>query len=337
MNTYNFDINYLQIAPSGLLSMASAEEMRVPLCLISSGGKSTDTVLAEAAGVHPARAAAAVSFWAAGGVLTQRATAHATEEKTNLVDEFDFRLRVDDVDEESAAEVAKVIRDEGLSDMFDECAALLGRPTLNDREIRLLTALYTQYGLDEEYILTLLSDMCTRSKCSVRALVNRAIALQGRGIDTTEKLSDYIKSAAESGEWERRTRKVLGIYSRALTQAEKQLFRKWADVYGYDEDILTLAYDKTVRAISQYSAAYMDKMLTAWYEAGCRTAAACEEYDRTHKPKPTDTTPKTGRKDKKPKERYGNFDPEEAFRKALARSYGDGVAADDGEKEKTTI
>ncbi len=313
MKTYIYKMTDFRLSGTELLAEASAEELRVLTVLSESGGSITLDALAQGAGVRQARAAAAVTLWSTAGVIA------LTEERADtVVDEFAYRLLPNVVDEESSVQVAAAIRDRHLQAMLTECAALLGRPTLNDMEIQQLTGLSTQYALGEDFIITLLSDMCTRSRASVRTLVNRAIKLSEDGIDTVEKLNAYIEKRNNVGEWERRARSVLGIYSRALTTEEKTLFRKWVELFGFSEDILSLAYDKTVHNTSQYSAPYMDKILTGWHEHNCRTVTACEEHYAASRPAPP-SAPKG--KAKAPKERYGAFDPDEAFRRALERSF----------------
>jgi len=327
MKQYTYTQTPLRLIGTELLAEASAEELRVLIVLMECGGRITLADLAKGAGVREARAASAVSFWEAGGAirLTQEDTCDRadgstrTEENEGPIKEFSYRLQADAIENEPTAAVADAIRDNDLSAMLTECATLLGKPTLSDYEVRALTGLYTQYALSEEYIVTLLGDMLTRSRATVRTLVNRAIKLSADGVDTMEKLNDYFRQRDEVGEWERRMRRVLGIYSRALTEKEKQLFRKWVELYGFGEDILALAYDRTVQNTARYSAPYMDKLLTDWYENGCHTPAACEQ--RYTSSRPTESARRSHTKSAAPKERFGNFDHEEAFARALERSF----------------
>lgn len=324
MKQYTYTQTPLRLTGTELLTEASAEELRVLLVLTEYGGRVTLSDLAKGAGVREARAASAVSFWEAGGVirLTQGDTPARVEKDARAdepIREFDYRLSADTIEDEPTAAVAGAIRDNDLYAMLSECATLLGKPSLSDYEVRALTGLYTQYALSEEYIVTLLGDMLSRSRATVRTLVNRAIKLSADGVDTMEKLNDYFRQRDEVGEWERRMRRVLGIYSRALTEKEKQLFRKWVELYGFGEEILSLAYDRTVNNTARYSAAYMDKLLTDWYEHDCHTPAACEQ--RYTASRPTEGARRGGTKPQAPKERFGNFDHEEAFARALERSF----------------
>ncbi len=309
MKPIEWDVKQLHISASDAFSEASAEELRALICLLETDGKAGVEAIAKTAKISKARAGSALAFW-------QAALEAGTQGQT-VVDEFDYRLRPSVLDDMTGTETANVIRDNALSALYEECAAVLGKPVLNDTEVRDIAALYSQYALGEEFILTLLTDMAKRSRVTVRTFVNKAIDLHGKGITTIEELSDYFTDRDNQGEWERRTRKALGIFSRALTSEEKTCFRKWVELYGYNEDVLTLAYDKTVAGSGKYSLAYMDKILTDWYQNRCLTKEECEARAAASRPVPA------GKKDKKEKPRYGNFDPDEAFRNALARSMGE--------------
>jgi DNA replication protein DnaD len=74
----------------------------------------------------------------------------------------------------------------------------------------------------------------------------------------------------------------------------------------------------------------MDKILTEWHEAGCKTLEECRAHEEKNKADRREAyKPKTKPREKeKPKPpRYGSFDVDEAFRAALKRSFSD----DDGE------
>ena len=71
----------------------------------------------------------------------------------------------------------------------------------------------------------------------------------------------------------------------------------------------------------------MDALLADWHTNGCKTLLDCEQRYEAAKPevsaeaqkKAADAQPK---KQAKPKERFGDFDPEEAMRRAIERSFG---------------
>jgi DNA replication protein DnaD len=68
----------------------------------------------------------------------------------------------------------------------------------------------------------------------------------------------------------------------------------------------------------------MDKVLSGWHAKGLSTLEECRAANSVSKAaaeKPTPTRPKAKSKPEKP--RYGDFDVNDAFAKALERSYGE--------------
>lgn len=302
------------LAESGALAEATREELATLLYCLCRPGVPEIADIARAVGTSDARVRAALAYWEAIDLPDE-----------NIRMEFPSRVCAGELREEGAAEVARAIRDNELASLMEECARLVGKPTLNGKDAKSIAALYTQYGLTEEYIVTLLSDLVRHSmegRTTVTRLVNTALRLADEGIETIDALNEYFRLRDEKGEWERSVRRILGIYGRALSPSEKERFARWTEVYGYADDILAKAYDITVNNTGKASTAYMDKLLTAWNAAGLHTLAECERYSEEHR-EASFAKENAAPKKAKEKERFGTFDPEEAFRLALARSYGD--------------
>ena len=301
------------LSESGALAEATREELATLLYCLCRRELPEVSEIARAIGASDVRVRASLAYW------------EATElPDGNVRHEFPSRLRAGELREESAAEVARTIRDGELASLMEECARLLGKPTLSGKDAHNITALYTQYGLTEEYIVTLLSDLVRHSmegRTTVNRLVNTALRLADEGIETIDALNEHFRLRDATGEWERSVRRILGIYGRALSPSEKERFARWTEVYGYADDIITKAYDITVSNTGKASSDYMDKILTAWNAAGLHTLAECERYNEEHRAE-TSAKAKGKTQKGKEKERLGTFDPEEAFRLALERSYG---------------
>lgn len=317
----NFRTDRIRLIGRNEFTEASKEELRALLALIELEGR-VDSVeaLAEAAGISSARCKAALAFWEESGVIF-----HDNGEPIVSL-EFEDRLKKGEIDEVPAVKVAESIRDEGLADMIHECALLMKQACLPDVDVKNLTALYTQYSLGAEFVVTLAAYLATKGDITVRRLCNEAIRLQGKGCDSIEALEAYITEMESStgAEWE--FRRVLGIYGRNLSQTERDYFRKWAEDFGYSVGIVNEAYDIAVLNTGRGELRYMDSVLTAWHQAGCKTISECRqrvEADRARRSaeqsksadkKRTKTQPETPR--------YGNFDINEAFNNAVARSFG---------------
>lgn len=70
--------------------------------------------------------------------------------------------------------------------------------------------------------------------------------------------------------------RVTGV-ERALTHPELACVDRW-EADGISEDLLTLAYEKTVAKINKPQFAYMDKMLAGWQEKGLSTSGEVDAY-----------------------------------------------------------
>lgn len=297
---------------------ASAEELRVLVAVRELGYTPDADSLAEICKISRARARSAISFWLDLGAIG--------ESGTKVTEEFEERLRRGELMEEPSVKVARDIRDEKLKELFEEFSALMKKSALTTAEIKKLSALYTQYSLSREYILNLAAHLAGRGKLTVPRLVDEALKLVGRDIDSTDKLIDYINEKENESAIEQELRRLLGIYNRAITKREKAYFKRWSEEFGYFTEIIGEAFDITVENTQKRSFAYMDKILTAWHEGGCRTLAECRAMDETTKKTRSEKEAKkkdsAQKKPKAEKPRYGDFDINEAFEKALQRSYG---------------
>ncbi len=321
MAKIDYRIDSLSVIGKAAFTEASREELRALLALIELGGTAeSDASLAAAAEISVARCKAALSFWQESGVVLPSG-------EIKITDEFEDRLTAGEIDETPATKVADSIRDEQLASMIDECATLMGQACLANTDVKNITALHTQYSLSADYIVTLAAYLAGRGDLTARKLCNEAIRLSGKSIDSTEALESYIKDMESStgAEWE--FRRVLGIYGRNLSASEKNYFKKWSEEYGYSVGVVSEAYDLAVlnSQTGRGDLRYMDSVLSAWHEAGCRTINDCREKlesDRLRR-ESEKATAKNPSKTKPQPPRYGNFDIQKAFDDAVARSFGE--------------
>ena len=69
---------------------------------------------------------------------------------------------------------------------------------------------------------------------------------------------------------------------------------------------------------------YMDRVLTNWFDAGCKTVSECRAYSESERAKSKAAkSEKKYAKSRPETPRYGNFDAHEAFLNAVERSFKD--------------
>ena len=333
MPTLKYRIDRIRVIGNAAFSEASKEELRVLLALIElSGELRSIEELSAAAMISSARCKAALAFWEESGVIA------IDNGVPTIVEEFEERVVRGEIDEVSAVKVAKSIRDEGLALMIQDVAVIMKQPCLSNDEVKKLTGLYTQYVLSPEYIVTLASHLSGKGCLTVKRLCDEAIRLCGKGYDKVEALEGYLAEleATSGAEWE--FRRLFGIYSRALSESEHRFFKRWSEEFGYSVGVVSLAYDIAVlnTKSGRGDLRYMDSILTSWHEAGCKTVNDCRERIEADKArKSAEAANRGGKKTSKSTPetpRYGNFDINEAFADAVARSFSEENDDEGGDK-----
>ncbi len=333
MIRYSYAFSDKRISEAAEFAEASASELRVLLALIDMDGDASEDELMERAAISKARLCAALALWEEAGVIRPREEGEASVPYGNQITmEFAERVIPGELEMQTAAESAITIRNKGLASLFDEIAAMLGKAMLTPMEIKHISSLSAQYSLDEEYIATLAAYIRDNGKFSVNILVARAKKLAEDGVLTIDMLNGYIEEKAVKDGRFMDLRKLFGIYGRAFTKTEERYFTKWCIELAYGVEVIGTAYDITVTNTSKLVLKYMDKLLCDWHSHGCMTVAACEKrYEAVELEKKQAAASRRAEEGaaKRPaasaakaaKPRYGDFDPEEAMRRAIERSY----------------
>ncbi len=312
---------------------ASVEELKVLVALYELGGACSEEELFAASGVPKFRLASVLALWQAVGVITENADGKSAPPSENvtpygnkITDEFEERVTADEIYEEPAKVVAENIRSRRLASLMEECAALMGKAGLSPAEVKKIAGLCVQYALSEEYVAVLASHLAENGILTVTRLVSRAIRLTEMNVNTAEELEAYIADSEREKAGFAELKRIFGIYDRRITPSEEKYFRKWLFEYSFDTEIIGEAYDITVLNTGKRALRYMDTILDDWHAAGCKTVDACRKrYDEAKSEKNAALEKQTAPKKKAEtkKMRYGDFDPEEALRQAIERSYAD--------------
>ena len=326
MTEYRF--NPEALLSSSEFSEASVGELRVLLTLVADGSLSNERI-SEITGLSSARVKSAIVLFEDAGILTKRDTPPSirTDEQT-VVEHFEERITLGAMHEITAKDCAKEIRDNSLASLLSECATLMGKAALSTEEAKMISATYTQLALSEDYIITLGAYIAEKKgKLTAVRLSGEAEKLVKRGVDTAEALEKYIADTESETGAIQEFKRICGIYNRNFSKTETALINRWYYDFGFGEEIIGEAYDITVMHSEKFSFNYMNKILTRWHECDCKTVEDCKRISESEKPekkaKEEKKTPPRMPRTPASTPRYGNFDVDDAFKKALIRSYGD--------------
>ena len=175
--------------------------------------------------------------------------------------------------------------DNGFHSLLGEVQRRLGR-TLTTEELKILLGLVRYLGLPEDVICVLVTYCIDRARQrgnlrnpSLRAIEKEGYAWAERGIDTLPAAAAFIHSQnlyfSRLGQLQR----MLQIRGRSLTAAEEKYALSWLEM-GFDDDVISMAYERTCLNTGGLNWAYMNKILQRWQEQGLRTAEAIQSGDR---------------------------------------------------------
>ena len=166
-----------------------------------------------------------------------------------------------------------------------EVQRLLGR-NLNTEELKILLGFIRYLGLPAEVISVLVCYCRDRARQrgslrnpSLRTIEKEAYAWAERGIDNLEEAAAFIQSQNVRNSRLSRLMGILQIRGRSLTAAEDRYAGNWLEM-GFDEEVISMAYERTCLNTGGLNWNYMNKILQRWHEAGLHTAEAVRSGDR---------------------------------------------------------
>ena len=169
--------------------------------------------------------------------------------------------------------------------LYGEVQRLLGR-TLHTEELKILLGFVRYLGLSAEVICVLVSYCKDRARQrgnlrnpSLRTIEKEAYNWAEQGIDTMEEAAAFIQNQNQRLGRMAHMQKLLQIRGRNLTAAEERYAASWLEM-GFEDEVITMAYERTCLNTGGLSWAYMNKILQRWHEAGLHTAAQIRSGDR---------------------------------------------------------
>ena len=166
-----------------------------------------------------------------------------------------------------------------------EVQRILGKP-LTVEEQKILLGFTRYLGLPEDVISILIQYCRERARRrgasrapSLRTIEKEAYIWAEQGIDTMEAASAYVQSRLQHMTKLGRLQQLLQIRGRPLTPAEERYAEDWIG-RGFDEEALTMAYEKTCLNTGGLNWKYMNGILNRWHEAGLHTGKQVLQGDR---------------------------------------------------------
>ena len=306
------------VLPASVLShldAATPEQIRILLWLSSDLTLvSKHKQLAKLAGCDAAAARDAIRFWCDCGLLGEAGESIPAMTTVSVDAPVKKKLqRADELPNYTSTELAELLEARaGVRALIDEAQRILGK-MFNPSDVNVMVGMIDYLGMNEECILLLLAHCKRIGKSNLRAIEKYAYTLVDKGINDVETMESEICSIEAMYTFEGEIRSLFGMKSRALTSKESKMLSAWLS-FGYDINIVRMAYEITVNATGEASLPYTNAILEKWNANSWKTADEIEAGMNVEREKREGSS---GNK----KELGNSFDTDDFFEAALQRGF----------------
>ena len=178
----------------------------------------------------------------------------------------------------------------GLCSYFEAAAGRI----LNRRELETLLSVRETLCLPPDVMALLIGDCAQRHRLTAREVERVAYQWYDLGLDQYEKACAYLRQRQERATQGAKVLELFGIHNRLPGETEQKYIDQWMQM-GISEDLLRLAYDRTLLGAGKLSWPYLNKILLSWQKKGVRTAEdAKQEQKGSFRPaEPVETHPES--------------------------------------------
>lgn len=303
-----------------ILEDADKQDLEVLVSLMMAADENgclggTDAI-SEALGIEKSAIDASLKFWRGAGVIgssrasVKSAESTQTKQKVESAHRNGALEKSNSVSPYTTEELASLFEKRIVTAQFiDEAQRVVGK-TFNSYDTSILAGLVDQLGFEEEAVLHILSYVTGIGKKGIRYSEKLALSFYDEGITTASAVFEKISFIEHSNEAISKIKQLYGMGGRELSKTEKQMFESWTNKFGYDIDVIRMAYDITVDSIQKPVPKYSNTILERWYSEGLRTAEEISAYENAQK-KSRDT------------DAQKSYDLDDFFDAALQRSFED--------------
>lgn len=184
--------------------------------------------------------------------------------------------------------------------LFHEVERLFGRP-LSDMDLQTLYTIYDGLALPAEVIFLLVNHKIhtvRRQKQNEGAMPrmtqirSEAAYWKRLGLDTAEVAEEYLRKQQQVDHREWSILSAVGVTTqRPAVEREREYIKNWVEL-GISDELIAMAYERTVYQKGQMNWPYIHKILLSWHQAGFRTPEQVKAGDKPANKRPA---PKGGK------------------------------------------
>ncbi|MBQ3603438.1 MAG: DnaD domain protein [Clostridia bacterium] len=267
------------------LKLAGAAQLKVLLWLLrhaAEGPASED--ISKALNIQHADVCDAMQYWVEAGIVLADGKAAEPEEMPSYAKAENINTNISDIPaalpavrptSEQINRRAK--EDPEIKFMLNMAQEKLGRTIGYDSQGTLLMICDT-YGLPVAVLLMLIEYCVSIGKSSINYIEKAARTWSEKEIDSIEKADEQIQILRRcEGLWKQLCA-MTGISTPRPTSSQSAHLRQWSTEWGFDIEMIYLAYEEMANHTDRISFPYMNKVLANWHENKIKTPQQLEEY-----------------------------------------------------------
>lgn len=182
----------------------------------------------------------------------------------------------------SAEKIAQLTSNDEIQWALHIVELYLDRP-LKPMDLQLILYLYEELHFSAELIMYLYEYCVSKGKKNASYIEAVALTWAEEGIDTEEKAK---QATSAYNDHFNAVNKAFGL-NRAPGQIERQYITKWVEVFGFSDDIITEACNRTILRTQKPDFKYTDKILETWFKKSVKDhndiARLDEEFTKGNK------------------------------------------------------
>lgn len=187
----------------------------------------------------------------------------------------------------SAFEVShRIETTEELKWIVSETERLFSR-FISPTEAGVLVSMFDYAGLPADVIIMIVEYCVSIDKTNLRFIEKTAYSWADKGIDTHQKVSEYIASISAEKDVEDKIKRIFEIYDRSLTTKQKEFALVWVSEWNISEELLKFAYEKCLDNTGKLSFPYINKILLNWNESNIKTISDVLSFENNRKQEPS--------------------------------------------------
>lgn len=178
----------------------------------------------------------------------------------------------------SAKEIEEFANNNQVGQLMFIAQAYLAKP-LSSSDINCLLYMYDSLSLTTDFIEYIMETCISDGHKSMSYIEKTASTLFANGITDIATAKEYKK---KNSNLNKKILDAFGITGRLPGKDENSFILKWQNEFGYGEDMIIEACNRTISHTHAPSFKYANTILASWYKSGVRKFSDIEKLDKQH-------------------------------------------------------